>query len=261
MLHRFPKTVVTLLLILFSLTSEAQPHLPTGLQRYHLGYSYVVSNARLKYSYSYPDMYGRLYDTAVDIRMPSKGGFGATMGTYFKVADLGKTSNLNIGLDGVFNLAVWDMEQLYSTEGDDEYLGPYYSTEYTITAGTLHYGLTATLDFKTGCDAMLDKSQNYCFTFGAGAYPSFAITTFYGLPGFSRLRVQPVIKTEIGFRFGVCMKARVLYMPGVFRYMGYEDITPYYEESFSLESHNNLTLSLLIMPFSWAWNKDERWIF
>lgn len=255
---RFPKVLVATLLVLVSLAAEAQPHLPPSLQRYHLGYSYAASSARLKYSYSYPDMYGKLYDTSVNIKIPSKGGFGVTMGTYIKLADINKNSNLNLGLDGVFNICVWNMEQFY--DGVDEYAGPYY-TDYVITAGTLHYGMTATLDLKTGCDAMLDKSKNYCFTFGAGAYPSFAMTTFYGLPGFSKLRVQPVIKTEMGFRFGVCMKARVLYMPGTFRYMGYEDITPTYEESFSLESKGMLTISLLIMPFSWAWNKEENWIF
>jgi hypothetical protein len=247
-------------LVFSAFITDAQPNLPEGLQRYHLGYSYVRSNARMKYHYSSPDMYGKLYDTSVNIKMPSKGGFGVTMGTYIKLAQIGKSSNLNLGLDGVFNLAVWDMEAF--TGGiEDEYLGPYYTADYVVTAGTLQYGMTATLDLKTGCDAMLDKTIHSCFTFGAGAYPSFAMTTFMGLPGFSKLRVQPVLKAEMGFCFGVCMKARILYMPGTFRYMGYNDITQYYDESFSLESKGSMTISLLIMPFSFAWQKGERWIF
>jgi hypothetical protein len=254
---RFPKALVLTFMASFSLNAQAQPELPKSLQRYQVGYSYVMANARLKYSYAYPDYYGRMFDTAVDIRMPSKGGFGVTMGTYIPLAQMGKTSNLNLGIDGVFNIAIWDMEQFYSSAGED--LGPYYSADYVITAGTIQYGLATTLDFKAGCDAMLDKKFPYCFTFGAGAFPTFALTTFYGLPGFSKIRVRPILKAEMGFRLGICLKARILYLPGTFRYMGYDDETAGYSESFALESKGTLTASLVIMPFSWAWKKGERW--
>src|ERR1044072_2834641 len=106
----------------------------------------------------------------------------------------------------MYNLMTW--------KKDDNELG-------TFDGATVQMALPIGLDLKFGADALMVKDMHFCATIGAGAYPSYSLTSITDAPVtidpvFS---VAPYIKAEIGVNAGICMKVRALYAIGDLTYM------------------------------------------
>ncbi len=243
-MKHFNSTIILCLLLVLGASINAEARLPKGLQRYQVGYSYPISISNYKIS---------LADTVIERTVKTKGGFGVTMGTYIPVAKFSEASQLAFSIDGLFNMLIWDMEPV----NDVYYSGTSgYNKEYVITGGSMQIGVPLGLDLKFGCDAALEKSKGAGFTFGAGVMPTAALTAYEGEAG-AVIRAQPYLKGELAVFAGICFKLRAVYAMGKFDYInatgeksGYDD-----GEGVTLTNKSTLTLSLILMPFSWAWDK------
>lgn len=116
------------------------------------------------------------------------------------------------------------------------------------------------LDFKFGCDALTVKNNRFCATLGVGALPTYSVTTLDNIPTLDgQFGVAPYAKVEAGIFAGICMKVRAIYSFGNTTYFDKTDKTTFSSNSTTLVGKSNLTISLLVMPFSWAWDKEEWW--
>lgn len=234
-----------------------------GFQRFQLGYSFPMTKAKYTERYLiYQDLSDDNIDTTMSKDVRTKGGFGITLGHFFPVAKMGEKSSLNISIDFLYNMMVWDAEMV-DVSGYDYSTGSYsYNTTYVISAATVHWGLPIGVDFKTGGEATLDRSSKLSMTLGTGIYPSLNLTVFETNAG-AKTKIQPYLKAEVGVFAGINWKVRALYSFGKLEYIDYSDVesgSSYaYESSASLVSKSTLTLSLLVMPGSFKWGKNEWW--
>lgn len=255
------KHSITLLLLMMLCWMSASARMPKALQRYQLGYSYAMMSAEYRLSYPVYRQSGNdlfIIDTVLKKDIRTKGGFGATMGTYIPIAKLSENAVVALGIDGVFNMLVWDYERVKEDYGATAG----YSANYAVTGGTMQMGVPIGFDMKFGCDAALDKSRRSCATFGVGAFPSASLTA-YEMEADAAIKVQPYFKAEVGFFAGVCFKVRALYTPGKIGLIDqeYNSITPFGDvnSNISLTGRSSFTFSLLVMPFSFAWERSEWW--
>lgn len=255
------KILGILLLTMLPILTFAQPK---AIQRFEIGYSFPMTSATYTNHYSTYDVGGTdNSDTTFSRNVRSKGGFGITLGSYFPISKLSDKSSLNISVDFLYNLLVWD-NALADFQTYDETTGTYttYSNSYVITAATVHWGLPVGFDFKYGGEATLDKSNRLSFTLGTGVYPSMNLTVFDAYPG-AKFKMQPYLKAELGVFAGVNIKVRALYSFGKLDYLNYSDKAAGpdygYESSASLVSKSCLTLSVMVMPVSFRWGKETWW--
>jgi hypothetical protein len=116
------------------------------------------------------------------------------------------------------------------------------------------------LDFKFGCDALSTKNIRFCATLGAGALPSYSITTLDQINDIDpQFGIAPYAKFEVGVFGGICMKLRAIYAVGSLAYMDQTTKNDNSQTRTQLNGTSNLTISLLVMPFSWTWAREEWW--
>lgn len=248
-------------LVACSVVSFAQPRFPGILKRLHLGYSFVVANADYESrDFYYSDLGGPFSnrDTTYTGNLKTSAAIGYTIGTYFPIKRLGQKSKLCIGVDYVYNIMTWEASK---NPSDILSIG-----QYQYAGFTAQMGLPVGLDIKIGADAMTDKAIRFCTTFGAGVNPSYSITSLDADididPNFN---INPYVKAEVGIFAGICFKLRALYSIGNMNYIDYNkrltDISQLSlsENGSKLTGKGNLTLSLLVMPFSWGWPRSEWW--
>lgn len=131
-------------------------------------------------------------------------------------------------------------------------------TDFSVT----HIGFPLSFDYKSGADAVYDKQYNFMYNFGLGVYPNVTEYSMDDLP--LKFKVNPYLKAEIGIRFGIAMKLRVMYIyrsAGV-EYEGHEksevknapkDLQLNYKGNISQDPE--LTVAIILMPFSFMWEK------
>lgn len=223
-------------------------------QRYDIGYSFTFASATYTDHYTSVDMNGDLFDTTFTKKLVAKPIYGAMFSTYFPIAGMGENSILAIGLGIRANVYKWST--------GDVALGSNYTYNYDYL--TMDMGVPISVDMKWGCDAMLDKSNRTCFTLGIGGQPTYIMTGVptavnadgsVSLAGSSVFKVQPFIKAEAGFFAGICFKVRAMYN---FANIKYLDMTGN-DEQISLKGTSNFNLSIVLMPFSWDWGKEQWW--
>lgn len=226
-----------------------------GPSNTEIGYSYCVASAEFKFrDNNFNERTGMVTDTGFTQRLTSKSGFGVTAGYYWPVAKMNDMSRLSIGLSYMYNFYLWDGE-VFSYASNTSSQG---TTTTSVGSGTVELALPVGVDYKYGCDALKDKSRKFCASFGAGVYPSGSVTVFKDNGGFA-FRARPYVRGEIGFFAGICFKVRGTYVLGKTNYINYEDSGVGYETSTTFKSTGTLALSLILMPFSWKWNKAEWW--
>jgi hypothetical protein len=265
MIHKL-KTYLLVALFIVPLASFAQPRLPKGLQRYQVGYSFPMTKATYKvhnYYFNEALVTGPQLDTTFSTEIKTVGGFGVTVGTHFPVVKLGEKSILAITLDYMYNFMLWD-GKTRSFSGFDDSLNTFtYDYDFPINGVTGHMALPIGVDFKYGGEATLDRSNRFSMAFGTGLYPSFNATVFDFDAG-AVFKMQPFLKGEVGIHAGITFKVRALYTFGKINYINWSS-DPIYgigftqENGASLTSKSQLTLSLILMPFSWAWDKGAWW--
>ncbi|XZF16026.1 hypothetical protein ACTHGU_07800 [Chitinophagaceae bacterium MMS25-I14] len=232
--------------------SQAQSEFPRGLQRLQVGYSFLMGSATYKYDATTFDQSSvTLIDTTATEKIKSKGGFGVTIGTYFPISRLGNKGSLCIAVDGVWNALMWE-------KGGFSYSSNSETGTTSSGSGTMQFGLPVGFDYKFGCDGLLDKSKRFCFTVGTGVFPSANLTVFKGQTD-NKMMVLPYIKGEVGVFAGICFKVRAQYSFGNLKYMEYNQSDDITTSTMSLKGKSNLAVSLILMPFSWKWEKDSWW--
>lgn len=253
--------LVTLMTV--PVSAMAVPRIPKALQRFQIGYSFIMTSATYtEHSYIYDDYGNNNIDTSFSKNSRTKGGFGATLGTYFPIARMGEQSSLNIDLDYMYNLMIWDADMV-NLSGYDETQGEYtYSTSYNISAATIQMALPIGISYKTGPEATLDRSSKISLSLGTGVYPSLNLTAFESNAGV-KLKLQPYLKAELGIFAGINWKVRALYSFGKIDYIGFNNNlkgdTYAYESSASLISKSCFSISVMVMPFSFGYSKSQWW--
>lgn len=243
------KLIALFFLAVFATPLQSEARLPGLLSRFQLGYSFV-SNSAESQGHSFIKSPAFNQDTTIIGNLSTSAAWGFTAGTYFRLSHLGESGILALGVDYMYNLMAWKVNN---------------SEPGTFDGATVQMALPIGLDMKFGADAMQVRDRRFCATLGAGVYPSYAITSITDAPitidpVFS---VAPYLKAEVGIYAGICMKVRAIYAIGDLTYMDYKESSNAngVESSTStkLVGKSNLTISLLIMPFSFKWQTEDWW--
>ena len=245
---------VLLLALLFIIPLCSSAKFPGILQRYQLGYSFVINSAQLTNGTKITGAGSLDRDTSYKTNFNTSAAFGVTMGTYVPLARLGRASTLVLGIDFMYNMMTWKSKV------------PAFGGEIDFSGVTAQMALPIGLDFKFGADAINVKDRRFCATIGAGAFPSYALTALDNAEGLSidpAFSVAPYVKGEVGIFAGICMKLRAVYAIGNLTYMDLSESTNTAGVTSTSTTKflgtSNLTVSLLIMPFSFTWKKEEWW--
>ena len=246
------KLVLAVLTLALSLPFTSSAKFPGILQRYQLGYSFVMNSAeyKVKQRITVPDF---AKDTNYSYDMKTSASFGVTMGTYVPITRLGRKSKLVWGIDYMYNMMLWDSKlKMYNGAGG--------IVDMPFSGATLQMALPTGLDFKFGCDALNVKNIRFCTTLGAGVYPSYSLTTLDQMDSIDpQFGIAPYAKFEVGVFAGICMKLRAMYAVGNLAYMDETLKNDVSNTRSQLTGTSNLTISLLVMPFSWTWSREEWW--
>jgi hypothetical protein len=235
------KTLLVSSLALVSLPVVSSAKIPGLLQRFQLGYTFVMNTAELK---------NTTPDTSYSTSFNTSAAFGVTAGTYIPLKRLGRASSLALGIDYMYNMMTWKSKI------------PGFGGEIDFSGATAQMALPIGLDFKFGADALTVKNHRFCATLGAGAFPSYAVTVLDNSAGLTidpAFSVAPYVKAEVGIFAGICMKVRAIYTIGNVTYMDYKVTESGANYSTKFSGTSNLAVSLLIMPFSFKWQNEEWW--
>lgn len=233
--------------------TESRADFPGFFQRLQVGYTFVSNSAQSEARDFFPILG---IDTSYTHTIKTKGGFGATIGSSIPLARLGKVSMLTLGVDYMYNMMLWDSNVPrygFGPIGD--------AGGFNFSGATVQMALPVGLDIKFGADALAVKNHRFCATIGAGAYPSYAMTSLdYDYEIDPQFSITPYAKLEVGFFAGICMKLRVITAIGTFNYMDVSSDNPIVGKSkTTLTGTSSTTISLLFMPFSFSWKKTEWW--
>ncbi|PZF71718.1 hypothetical protein [Taibaiella soli] len=246
------KTILVSLILALPLLSHAQDdeNRHRWTERFEIGYSFCLSSATFQYKeHKFDSESLTVSDSTHSDKITSKGGFGATLGTYFPIAKIGTRGSLAISTTFLFNAIAWE-------PGGFSYSSNSQTGTTSTGSGTMEMALPIGVDYKFGCDAIQDKSRRFCYSLGAGFYPSYTMTVYKGNNGTAG-HLLPYLKGEIGFFAGICFKARATYSFGNIKYVSYEESGG--NTAINLSGKSGLTLSLIMMPMSWKWGKAEWW--
>lgn len=217
-----------------------------------VGFSYCMANAEYKTRNSFfNEGIGLFSDSSNTEKIKSKGGFGGLIGFHFPIVKMGDYSSISFSASYMYDALLWESNGF-----------SYSSNSRTGTtssgSGTIRMGLPVGVDYKFGCDAVSDKSKRLCTSFGAGLYPSISLTTFRDESN-GNFRMLPYLKGEVGVFGGICIKLRGTLTFGNINYIDYAYASDNYNSSTSLKGRSTFTLSLVFMPLSYKWGRNEWW--
>lgn len=256
------KNVLLVIILLISSTTLSKAQygfeaykLPGAILRIQTGYSVAGTSSLYEGSLRLYNNEGIiLVDTPWSENMNTTSTLGFTIGTYIPVQRLGKVSMLALSTNLNYNSFKWEKvaNELYA------------GTDYSIKGSTKQIAIPLSLDLKFGCDATLSKNNRFCATLGAGMQPSFFYTEMEGLTNITG-GVNPFIKAEVGLLAGLCMKLQAKYEFGLIK--NFELISKgstsvedgILAGSFSMTGEPVFSFSIILMPFSWAWQEHGWW--
>ena len=220
-------------------------------QRYEVGYTFLSANGTMLHSHLTPfdDV-----DTSFDCEVKGK-AWGIAYGTYFPLAAISEKSLLTFYLGLNVNIYRWRADSLFFAEK-----APRSTYVYKDDGFGFLVGLPIGLDYKTGGEATLDKSDKFSFTAGGGIMPTAAVggLSYWGQ---AKIKLIPYIKAEIGMHAGIEWKVRAMYM--LRSPMGFTDINHDLEgilqSQAEFQTNDRLMISVLLMPFSWDWVRSKWW--
>jgi len=251
------------LLSLFGIT-EARAQFdrwPAAIKNIEIGYGSAKTWADYDRQVKAVREDGKLYDTTISMSVTSKGGFSGAFGTSLPLTRLGRASRLNLGLNFIYNTYLWDYPTANSARLTDSGIRYDYSGNILFSGASLNYGLAISADFKFGVDAMMDKRYRWSWTGGIGVLPSMNLTSDFGSAD-ANFGVQPFAKTEVGLRAGIVWKLRVMYQAGTLKYLDVKPKDSFFgipnaEQTTRLTGKGNLSISLILMPFSWTYTRSS----
>ena len=252
------KKLSLLLVGMLLLVSSRSSAFPDWLGRFEIGYSYVMATGQFSgVTGVYNSNFDFVGDTQTKKNIVAKAGFGGLYGTYFPVKKFEKGC-LAIDVTLMANFFIWGkLNQGYNTDGSN------YTPSSDLTGATVQYALPIGLDYKFGPEGVTAKHPHLGFSLGAGVMTSMSETIMdggdNGGAGFA-LGVTPYAKGEVVFFAGICMKLRAMFSFGDIPYIDQsKSIASYSDGPFKVTGKSNLTLSFIIMPFSWGWQKHGWW--
>lgn len=260
-LFSFSKPLIILGIGLMPVVASAQ--VPGVFKRLQIGYSFLSEKATFQRTYPVPNtallkIDDSFKDTTISVDVKPTSSMGLFLGTYVRVAKLGKASTLNFSIEAAMNMLTWDKA---TTDGKET--TPEDNPELVMTGSTMHIGMPLGFDVKFGCDAYPDKSYRWCAGFGVGANTGSANTTLNGASN-NEILMRPYIRGEVGIFGGMCFKLRLAYNFGKIQYI-YTDNSKanaqgnIYQNTTSLTGNPSFTTTLVIMPFASKWDNSRWW--
>lgn len=236
-------------------TFGIMPH----MQRFEIGFSYAMPFASYKQTFILNDNRDTTIKTNNIRPMLAP---GVAMGLSFPLSKMNDKCMLALGMAFQGNLMVWEFDApaYGGTYIDDEGHTSYTFHPDSKLGGTMQLALPLSADFKFGNEAFLAKNMRWGSTFGAGAYTSMALTAFE--EGKMTWGVTPFVKADFNVFLGICFKIRALYAFGKIPfYTGDETLANYnnMQVKTSMNAGQQLTVSFLFMPVSWAWGTKGWW--
>jgi hypothetical protein len=219
--------------------------------RIEIGFGMMYTNYYYEGSYENYE-YAKVYDVKYYKQIRPASSFSFIMGYSYPLTKFGEKTTLALTVNCLYNLFKGRDDSVRVSSG-------------TVLSGLAaeHIGLPVSLDFKSGADAVYDKQYNFMYNFGLGFMPNFSTYKIDG-ESFRTITAAPFVKAEVGVRFGIAMKLRVMYVyrNSFINYDGYDDMNNKYgPQKLQLNYKGNLTqdpeltVALVIMPFSFMWEK------
>ena len=246
------------------LKARAQGKKLKAWQRYEVGLGLPMVNANYTQNFSAFNPDGTSNDTSIKKKVKAT-GYCITYGTYIPLSEPKNNFCMALGIGARGTSYSWAIDKTILPQ----------SYNSTITYNTQEIGIPLSIDMKFGNEAMLDKAASkYCFTFGVGAFPAISQTKIESMNDNTGINtafvstvgtVRPFIKAEFGAFAGILFKIRATVNFGPITL-----INPTNESDYSLSSANintvslktestSVQISLLLLPFSWDWGKDQWW--
>ena len=222
------------------------------------GYSFCTADYIIKSKGELPT---RPVDTTITTHTHTKGGITETFGTSLRLKRLGMKSTLSLGIDLLYSGYIWDFHTPSNVVLNDTGFRYYYDNDLPVFDGaTFTAGGAITADFKFGAEAMMDKHYRWCWTIGAGVFPSVSATAATGLDANIGFGIQPIVKGEVGLRGPIVAKLRLQYSFGNITYLDYttpsDQLIAGSGQQTQIIGTSNFTISLLLMPMSWMYKKS-----
>lgn len=229
------------------------------LQRYELSLTYSTNSGYFEgvtqatsNSYNNGTYHG---DTTVN-RPMSVAGTGGAIGLSLPFKATGHISCWAAFVQLGVNMYTWT--NLNSTYVNGEIKDP---TGDVLTAGTMQIHMPIGIDWKVGNDAIKTQRLPFCAAFGAGVIPQVGMTSLSGGYGFksgTNFGFRPYGKLDLGFRLGWVFKLRAMYSLGDYNLLYINREIPGVSDGpFRVVSKSQLSLSLVIMPFSGGWRETD----
>ncbi|MCD6010650.1 MAG: hypothetical protein K0Q79_512 [Flavipsychrobacter sp.] len=230
------------------------------IQRYELSFNYTMNNGFFEgvtqatsTAYNTGAYYG---DTNVN-RAISTTGYGGSIGLSLPFKATGHISCWAATMQLGVNMYTWN--NLNSTYINGEIVDP---SGDILTASTMNIHLPIGIDWKVGNDAIKSQRLALGASFGAGVIPQVTMTSLSsGTPNSgTNFGFTPFAKVEFGWRWGWVFKLRGMYSMGQYNLLYINREIPGVSDGpFRISSTSNITVSLVIMPFSGGWRETDWW--
>lgn len=255
--------LLVLLTIAYSANAQKgfvkQSRLPRSLQKFEIGVSSVGAAGTYKSDFAYYDDEDKRWEGYHESPTTSKGGLGVTLGTFYRIALIGRRAAITADINAAYNYLFW------KGIGSG---GFFYERTDNVGGVTKQLAVPVGLSLKFGNDGRLEKNHRFCTTFGAGVMPTFNTTHLDDTLEVKKREkhrkwgAQPYVKFEAGIFAGLCFKLRLMYAFGDIQLT--EDGESWNKEKFGVLHFNSrlkstFTTTLVIMPFSYDWPDNGWW--
>lgn len=260
-MKRFSTSKLLLVLTIALVPVATQAQVPGFFKRMQLGYTIPMEKATYTRTFPVPNTASlriddSYRDTTIQSIISPTSSVGGLLGSYIRLAKLGKASTLNLSVEANIRMLAWDNEE-------SEVTTPDMKKNEVITGKTTAFGVPLGFDLKFGADAYPDKSYRWCTGFGFGFNSGSVSTTLNGESN-SEIFVRPYLRAEAGVLGGMCFKVRATYTFGKQQYMRSDNSQKnnqgnIYPDITLLNSKSSFDLSFIIMPFASTWESSRWW--
>ena len=182
-----------------------------------------------------------------DLSIKSKESYVVHIGNYLPMALISDNSMLVLNIE----LTAASLKLTYDSVAVTA------KKQFAISYETYRAGLPISIEYRMGGDVLLNKRQKMLFGIGGGICPQIIKSDDYDKQ--SPLLFTPFAKAELGAMAGLAFKLRIVYYWGTFHYGTTEEYgimnTPNNYVKSEFNGGAGVTVSLIILPFSFMWNK------
>lgn len=227
----------------------------THLLRDELGAGLIFTTGTYRYHYYENDYRTEepVRDTGFSLNVRPKSAFQVVETSGFPLATLSNDAALLLTYGLSFHFIDWTQPD-FNVYGQDR--------SYGITS--ICAGVPLSLDYKSGAEALLDRSKRTCFTIGAGVQPMAVYTTIGNRGSETHFKMCPMAKIEFGFATKVtAIKLRASGYLGNFNYFGSDNVPEGYDNwrhaAITIDGKSQLAVALILMPLASKWEDSGWW--